>query len=178
MTKSWVGIWVRCPENHKIGIAPNATTPSIWRVIQNPCGVGFRLCSFLELCQKPFWKNMSVEENFVRWKKLKSRKIESTVICPLRFFFLWSDRVQGAFFTKITFPKGFWITRKTDGGVGRDSEHFGCVIPVSRHKLFLVEDTCEVSWRNSQLAGTDEFYSKNLSALDVQPRDRPRPRYR
>ena len=47
----------------------------------------------------------------------------------MRFFFLRSDRVQGGFFTKITFPKGFWITRKTDGGEGRDSEPFCCVSP-------------------------------------------------
>ena len=68
-TKSWVEIGVRCPEIHQIGISPNATTPSIWRVIQNSRGVSFRLSSCLEFCQKTFWKNMSVEENVVRWKK-------------------------------------------------------------------------------------------------------------
>ena len=67
--------------------------------------------------------------NILPVEKNKKSKTESTVICPLRLFFRSTDCFQGGFFTKITFPKGFWITRKTDGVLFRGSELFGCVSP-------------------------------------------------
>ena len=103
-TKSWVGIWVRCPENHQIGIAPNATTPSIWRVIQNPCGVSFRLCSCLEFCQKTFEKIcplrniLSVEKN----KKVENRKYR---YLSVEIFFTSSRLLSGGLFYKDHFLK-------------------------------------------------------------------------
>lgn len=42
-----------------------------------------------------------------RGKKVKSRKFESTVMCPLRIFVGGLGSTQGDFFTKITFLKGF-----------------------------------------------------------------------
>ena len=43
---------------------------------------------------------------------------------------IWLFSGEGAFFTKIIFPKGFWIIRKTDGVLYRGSELFCCVIPL------------------------------------------------
>ena len=60
---------------------------------------------------------LSVEKN----KKVEKSKVP---LFSVEIFFLRVDRVQGGFFTKITFPKGFWIPRKTDGGEDRGSEPF------------------------------------------------------
>ena len=72
-------------------------------------------------------------KKYVRWVNLwevsrnKSRTFESAVICPLIIFGFLLDWFRGAFFTNITFPEGFCVTRKTDGVLFQDSEQLGCV---------------------------------------------------
>ena len=89
---------MRCPKIHQIGIAPNATTPSIWRVIQATAEEVLDYVLAL--------KNMSVEEIS---GKFRGKKVENSKV-PL--FVRWDvfrccDWFRGAFFTKITFPEGF-----------------------------------------------------------------------
>ena len=116
-TWSCVEIWVRCPEKHQIGIAPNATTPSIWRVIQNPCEVSFILCSCLEFCQKhfeticPLSNILSVEK-----KKSKNRKYR---YLSVEIFFSVLRLVSGGLFYKDHFLK-----RILD-----NSQNYRCSIP-------------------------------------------------